>query len=374
MPAFDILILGAGIVGCACAREAALAGLRVGIVESGPIAGATTAAGMGHIVVMDDSTAQLALTRYGRALWQSDASHFPAGIPYDSPGTIWVAANEAELAEVHSKHATYTAAGIPTEILTPEELRNLEPNLSLNFAGGLLVPGDGVTSPPAAARFYLAEAQRRGATLIQSRALSAATGTVQLADRTNLTAKYIVLATGIDCDLLPTLPIKPRKGHLVLTEPAPSFLYHQLVELGYLTSAHASTADSVAFNIQPRRTGQLCIGSSRQYDSTNPGPEPAILNQMLARAHAYMPALAAIPIARTWTGFRAATPDKLPLIGPALGLSNDESLYLASGFEGLGGTTAPAAARLLLDQILNRPSAIDPTPYLPSRTTLKEKP
>jgi glycine/D-amino acid oxidase-like deaminating enzyme len=374
MPAFDILILGAGIVGCACAREAALAGLRVAIVEPGPIAGATTAAGMGHIVVMDDSPAQLALTRYGRALWQADAPQFPPEIPYDAPGTIWVAANSTELAEVHTKHAAYAAANVPTQIVTPEELRTLEPNLLLNLAGGLLVPGDAVTSPPAAAAFYLAEAQRHGATLIHGRATSAANGIVQIADGARLTAKHIVLATGIDCDLLPTLPIKPRKGHLVLTEPAPSFLNHQLVELGYLASAHASTGDSVAFNIQPRRTGQLCIGSSRQYNTSNPEPEPAIVHQMLARAHAYMPALAAIPTARTWTGFRAATPDKLPLIGPAFGLSDDPTLYLAAGFEGLGGTTAPAAARLLLDHILNRPSAIDPTPYLPSRLTHKEKP
>jgi glycine/D-amino acid oxidase-like deaminating enzyme len=373
MPTFDLVILGAGIVGCACAREAALAGLRTAIVEPGPGAGATTAAGMGHIVVMDDSPAQLALTRFGRALWQADAPHFPAELPYDTPGTIWVAANAAELAEVHTKHATYRAAAIPAEVLTPEDLRNLEPNLLLNLTGGLLIPGDAVTSPPAAAAFYLAEAQQHGATLIHARATGAAHGTVHLSNKTELSAQHIVLATGIENDLLPALRIKPRKGHLVLTEPAPSFLHHQLVELGYLTSAHASTADSVAFNIQPRRTGQLCIGSSRQYDSTTAEPEPAILHQMLARAHTYMPALQAIPVARTWTGFRAATPDKLPLIGPALGLSDDPTLLLAAGFEGLGGTTAPAAARLLLDQILGRPSAIDPTPYLPSRTSLKEK-
>jgi glycine/D-amino acid oxidase-like deaminating enzyme len=90
---------------------------------------------------------------------------------------------------------------------------------------------------------------------------------------------------------------------------------------------------------------------------------------MLERAESYMPELAQISGVRVWTGFRAATPDKLPLIGPAEGLSEDRTLWLAAGFEGLGITNAPAAARLLADQMLDRTSEIDPTPYLPQRTT-----
>ena len=90
---------------------------------------------------------------------------------------------------------------------------------------------------------------------------------------------------------------------------------------------------------------------------------------MLERAHSYMPELARISGLRVWTGFRAATPDKLPLIGPAEGLSNDRTLWLAAGFEGLGITNAPAAARLLADQMLGRASEIDPAPYLPQRMT-----
>jgi D-hydroxyproline dehydrogenase subunit beta len=143
------------------------------------------------------------------------------------------------------------------------------------------------------------------------------------------------------------------------------------VELGYLKSAQKVISDSLAFNIQPRQTGQLLIGSSRQYGEDDPGIDRAILDEMLQRAICYMPKLAQISVLRTWTGFRAATPDKLPLIGPALGLSEDTSLWLAAGFEGLGVTNAPGAARLLMDSLLNRASAIDASPYLPVRMTNK---
>ncbi len=368
--ALDVVIVGAGIVGCACARECARAGLRVAIIEGGVPAGGATAAGMGHVVVMDDSPAQLALTAYSRGLWQDEMPSLPAVVEYESRGTVWVAADAEEMAEVYTKQKTYEKAGVASQVLDAAGLAKQEPNLRRGLAGGLLVPGDGVIYPPAAAGFYLAEAQRLGARLYLSRAVSASRGRVVLADGTHIEGERIVLAVGADCDLLPSLPVKKRKGHLVITDRYPGFLHHQLVELGYLKSAHKVVADSVAFNIQPRQTGQLLIGSSRQYGNEDPKVDAPILRQMLERAANYMPKLANVSAVRVWTGFRASTLDKLPLIGPAAGLSDDASLWLAAGFEGLGITNAPGAARLLADQLLGRESKIDAAPFLPSRLKL----
>jgi glycine/D-amino acid oxidase-like deaminating enzyme len=139
---------------------------------------------------------------------------------------------------------------------------------------------------------------------------------------------------------------------------------HQLVELGYLKSAHSISSDSVAFNAQPRKTGQVLIGSSRQYGVDDPKVEAIMLARMLARAEEYMPGITELSAIRAWTGFRAATPDKLPLIGPCPGYKR---LYLATGHEGLGITTSMGTAKLLVDQLLNRPSQIPIAPYLPNR-------
>jgi glycine/D-amino acid oxidase-like deaminating enzyme len=87
---------------------------------------------------------------------------------------------------------------------------------------------------------------------------------------------------------------------------------------------------------------------------------------MLQRACEYMPKLARLSAIRTWTGFRAATPDALPLIGPHAGC---DRLYLATGHEGLGITTSLGTAKLLVNQLLKRPSKIPVEPYLPTRTT-----
>jgi glycine/D-amino acid oxidase-like deaminating enzyme len=372
MKNYDVLIVGAGIVGCACALECAQAGMRVGLVEGNVPAGGATAAGMGHVVVMDDSPAQLDLTRYSRSLWRHLIPKLPDAAEYETRGTLWIAADEEEMAEVHAKRSTYAAAGVRAEVLNAAEVVAEEPKLRRGLAGGLLVPDDGVIYPPAATDWLLQRALALGATLLQGpAAVSAGEGELRLADGITLQSDRIVLATGADCALLPALPIKKRKGHLLITDRYPGFLRHQLVELGYLKSAHTLETDSVAFNIQPRRTGQLLIGSSRQYGNENSKADAAILSQMLERAQSYMPELARVSGLRVWTGFRAATADKLPLIGPAHGLSDDPTLWLAVGFEGLGITNAPAAARLLIDQMLGRPSEIDTAPYLPQRMTIQ---
>lgn len=367
MKPFDVVVVGAGIVGSAVARECARHGWRVAVIEGGTVAGGATSAGMGHVVAMDDSPAQLALTAFSRSLWSQESAVLPKSVEYESCGTIWVAADDEEMAEVQARRTIYEAAGIVTKTLTRQELAAKEPNLREGLSGGLLVPGDSVIYPPAAAGFFLDEARHLGAEIIFAQALSAAQGEVLLSDGSKIRAAKIILAVGTHCSLLPSLPIQKRKGHLVITDRYPGFLRHQLVELGYLKSAHKVLEDSVAFNVQPRRTGQLLLGSSRQFGSEDPHMETQILERMIARAAEYMPGLKNLSVLRVWTGFRAATPDKLPLIGPARGLSDDPTVWLAAGFEGLGITNALGAARLLVDEMAGRPSSIDQSPYLPIR-------
>ncbi|MGD0514285.1 MAG: FAD-dependent oxidoreductase [Terriglobales bacterium] len=368
--AYDVVVVGAGIVGAACADEFTRRGMYVAVVDRDMVGGGATAAGMGHIVTMDDSEAQFALTRYSQQLWQKLRPELPIDVEYDQCGTIWVAADEEEMVEVRRKRDYYGQREVPTEILNAQTLARLEPNLRPGLAGGLLVMDDAVLYPPCAARFLMERAQKQGAKLHLGRSVTqAGRGRVTMADGFEISARVVVNAAGAcAANFTPGVEVKKRKGHLVITDRYAGFLRHQLVELGYLKSAHSISNDSVAFNVQPRRTGQILIGSSRQYSADQTEVDSGILARMLQRAREYMPGLAQMSAVRTWTGFRAATPDKLPLIGPWPG---DSSLFLATGHEGLGITTSLATARILVDQITGAKPEIPIQPYLPSRTAME---
>ena len=363
---YDVVIVGAGIVGAACADELARRGLRVTVVDRDVVGGGATAAGMGHIVVMDDSDAQFALTRYSQRLWQGLRLELPADVEYEQCGTIWVAADEEEMAEVRRKHDYYARLDVPVTVLDAQALQRLEPNLRSGLAGGLLVPEDAVLYPPCAARFLMARAQKYSAELRLGAAVAQmGQGRVRLSNGEEIGGEILVNAAGAwSPELMSGVEVKKRKGHLVITDRYPGFLRHQLVELGYLKSAHSVSGDSVAFNAQPRRTGQILIGSSRQYGAEHKEVDHEILRRMLQRAQQYMPGLGPMSAVRAWTGFRAATPDKLPLIGPWPG---DKSLFLATGHEGLGITTSLATAKILADQITGARPEIAIEPYLPGR-------
>jgi glycine/D-amino acid oxidase-like deaminating enzyme len=363
---YDVAIAGGGIVGASCAAECAEAGLSVFVAEPSVIGGGATAAGMGHLVVMDDSPAQIALTNYSRTLWIELAPQLPADVEYLRAGTLWVAADAEEMEEVERKRGVYESINVRAEVLDARALAEAEPNLRPGLAGALRVPDDGVIYPPCAARYLLECASAKGADIVVGAyATQLAGGAMQLNDGTTISAGIVVNATGAWApELTPGIEVRKRKGHLVITDRYPGWVRHQLVELGYLKSAHSISSDSVAFNVQPRKTGQLLIGSSRQYGATDPAIDQHMLTRMLDRAVEYMPGLMGISAIRSWTGFRAATPDKLPLIGPT---EADPRLYLATGHEGLGITTSLATGKLVADQIMKRPPAIPIEPYLPDR-------
>ena len=358
----DLLVAGGGIVGCAIALEAARAGLRVLLAEPRCIGSGATGAGMGHLVVIDDDPHELALCSLSLKLW-NEWRHEP-GVEYTASGTLWVAADDEEAKVAEEKRARLLAAGLAAEWLDEKALAQAEPHLRPGLAGALRVAGDAGVYPPGAALAFFAHAQRSGAELVRASVRALVPGGALLDDGSRVSAANVVLACGTATRaLVPGLPLVPRRGHLVITDRYPGMVRHQLVELGYVKSAHGNAAESVAFNVQPRPTGQLLIGSSRQF-TDDARVDSRIVARMLARAFEYLPALRSLHAIRVWLGFRPAPADGRPYIGPWPGRAG---VWLATGHDGLGITTSLGTARLLLDQLLGRPASIDVLPFLPAR-------
>ncbi|MGH7584018.1 MAG: NAD(P)/FAD-dependent oxidoreductase, partial [Gemmatimonadales bacterium] len=309
----------------------------------------------------------MALCVLSRDRWDELAPQLPAGGELDRCGTIWVAAAADELAVAEQRAIVYHAAGIGAEVISAADLRRLEPALAPHLAGGLLVPGDSVCYPPAIAH-ALSERIAAGGGMVRVGAAVRAVRShaVDLDDGTSLRADAIVVAAGVQSPaLIPELPVVPRKGHLVISDRRPGMVHHQVVEQGYLKSAHSFGGASVAFNVQPRRTGQMLIGSSRELVGLDPRVNRRVVDAMLARAAEFLPGIDAVRALRTWVGFRPATADKLPLIGrwPAL-----DGVWIATGHEGLGITMSTGTADLIVSAVLNTAPPIDPAPFRPDRT------
>lgn len=362
----DVIVIGAGIIGAACAWQLAKRGQRVVLIDNGQPG--ATAAGMGHLVCMDDDPAELALSAWSLARWRAITPQLPDSCAWRGCGTLWLAENDEEMAVAHEKQQRMAGYQAHSELQTAQQIAGRESLLRSGLAGGLWVPGDGIVYAPNVARWLIADAGDN-LTCLNDSAQAIEEPQVLLASGKRLQARAIVAACGLEANaLLAEHWLRPKKGQLAITDRYGPLVRHQLVELGYGASAHGG-GTSVAFNVQPRPTGQLLIGSSRQFDNTDRQLDLPLLAQMLDRARHFLPALATLNIIRCWSGLRAASQDGNPLIGPH---PTRRGVWLALGHEGLGVTTAPATAELLAAQILGERCPLAPEPWLPARLYKQE--
>ena len=363
---YEVLVVGAGIVGAACALALRREGLSVGLVDAATPGSGVTAAGMGHLVALDESDDELDLCLLSLRLWDRFFDEHPGVGEPSRCGTLWVAANDEQMAHAVRRAGRLSRRGWQAAMVNGDDLARLEPALRGGLRGALRVAGDSVVYPPAVADFLASQLAREGGTLLTGRRVAAIReNTLVLADGARLAAERIVVAAGVQCAaLLPEVPVAPRKGHLAITDRYPGRLAHQVVGMDYGQAAAGANGLAVAANVQPRPSGQWLVGSCRQDGLHDSAVDPAVMGAVLGSAIALLPCLADMNIVRTWTGLRPASPDGRPLIGPH---PARPGVWLATGHEGLGVTTAFGTSQLLADQIMGRASAIDATAYQPSR-------
>jgi glycine/D-amino acid oxidase-like deaminating enzyme len=340
--------------------------MKVALIDAGVIGGGVTAAGMGHLVVLDESAEELDLCLLSMRLWQAFAEANPGVGEFTRSGTLWVAEDEPQLARARQRAARLAERGCTVEEISADDVRRVEPALRQGLAGGVRVASDALVYAPSVAYALVQQLLREGCVLHSGRrVVEVGAHEIKFDDGTQLSAPHIVVAAGAQVSqLLPEVPVFARKGHIAVTDRYPGRLAHQIVSMNYGQSEAGAGGFAVAANVQPRPTGQWLIGSSRQEGRSDTAIDRPVLEAVLQGAIALVPALADMRIIRSWAGMRPATPDGHPIIGPH---SSRPGVWLAAGHEGLGITTCFATARLLADQILGRASEINIAPYLPAR-------
>ncbi|UGQ48803.1 NAD(P)/FAD-dependent oxidoreductase [Massilia endophytica] len=361
-----MIVVGAGIVGAACAVELQSRGRQVLLVDRLYPGAGVTAAGMGHLVALDETEDELDLCLLSLKHWDAYLRDKGGLAEHSRCGTLWVAEDEDQMAHAAARAEKLARKGWQASQLTGAQVAAAEPSLRGGLAGGVLVSADGVVYPPAVARDLAMQLLAMGGRTMFGAAVRAiGDRCIELDSGQRIDTGDVVLAAGNGVpQLLPDMPVFPRKGHLAITDRYPGRLSHQVVSMGYGQTAAGSDALAVAANVQPRPTGQWLIGSCRQDGIENTDPDPRVLAAVLRSAIALLPCLAEMRILRSWTGMRPATPDGRPIIGrhPARA-----GTWLAAGHEGLGVTTAFGTAQLLADLMSGRPPALATDLYSPSR-------
>lgn len=349
----DIAIIGGGIIGAACAYYLAQKNLKIIVIDH--YKNPATNVGMGHLVRSDDDPDEFNLTHHSMSLWHDILPHMPSNCQWKQCGTLWLAMNDAELEISKTKQKLLADCNIASTILSKAGVQKLEPMVQGNITGGMQIPSDGIIYAPGVTHWFLNSSEN----IIQKfdTALHLEENIIELASGQKIEAENIIIATGLEYEqFTPFIDIVAKKGQLAITDRYPKIFDHELVELGYNTSVHTIEGSSIAFNIQHRPTGQIFIGSSREFNQTDKTINFPLFQQMLKRAHDFVPALKDLNIIRCWTGVRAATADRLPVIDKH---PNYKNIYIAMGFEGMGIVAAPAAASLISNMIYNQASPYD---------------
>ncbi|MDQ0687548.1 glycine/D-amino acid oxidase-like deaminating enzyme [Streptomyces achromogenes] len=375
-PSGDVVVVGAGMVGAACALYAARAGLDVIVVDRGPVAGGTTGAGEGNLLVSDKEPGpELRLALLSLRLWQELAAEeeFAAAVEYEPKGGLVVASSAESLAALTVLAAGQRAAGVRTVPVDAARLRDLEPHLAAGLAGGVLYPQDAQVMPTlAAAHLMRASGARLETDRAVTRILRGPDGAVRgvRTDRGDILAPAVVNAAGVAgaevaalADV--ALPVLPRRGFVLVTEPLPPRVRHKVYAADYVADV---ASDSAALQTSPvvegTAAGPVLIGASRERVGFDRSFSLPVVRALAAGATRLFPFLAHVRAMRTYVGFRPYLPDHLPAIGPD---PRVPGLFHACGHEGAGIGLATGTGRLLAQTLTGASPELDLTPFRPDR-------
>jgi glycine/D-amino acid oxidase-like deaminating enzyme len=378
--AHDVIVVGAGIVGTACARELAVRGVGVLLVDRGEVAGGTTGVGEGNVLASDkDDGPELDLTRAGLALYDELDERLGPEAHIRRKGALIVHPEEETWAEEPARVERLLAYGLRCALLDAADVRELEPELTGPLLGAAWFPDDLQCAPRAIARALAREARAAGAqvrTGCDAESIAVRDGHVvgvRLAGGETLAAGGVVLAAGAWSRPLAAkagleLPVEPRWGQLVrltATRRDPPLIRRKVVDGSYLASV-ASTHPGLEVTtvLETTLAGDVLVGSSRARRGFDTAVDPAVSEAMVRRAARLAPAVADLPVADAWAGLRPWLPDHLPAIGPSREVPG---LWVATGHEGAGIALGPVTGRLVAQAYCGEDPLVDLDPFDPDR-------
>jgi glycine oxidase len=355
----DALIAGAGVIGCAIARELSARGLRPVIVEAGLPGREASWASAGMIAPQDPVNEPfLDLCLRGRDLYPDwvRALEQESGIDlgFRQDGSVEVALDETGLQQLAASAAWSRRVGLPVEVLDAEELSRRVPGVSRKALGGVFAARDAWIDNRRLMEALVGSLLRRGVEIRSGEPVLRFTGSTERVDgvrtpRGRFQAGSVVDAAGAWSSMIAGVPrgelrVRPVRGQMILLEVDGPPLAHII--------------DGGGIYLVPRGPRHILIGSTVERVGFRRAVTAASVSRLLRRAIRIMPALSRARIVETWCGFRPHAGRLDPVVGP----SRRAGLWYATGHYREGILLAPATARDLADRLLSGADSSRPLP------------
>jgi glycine oxidase len=367
----DVVVVGAGLQGCGVALRLAQAGRDVIVLERS-IPGAEASSAAGGILspgVEAEPGPFHVLCEQSLARWRGFAEEVErlsgTWIGYRAGGTLEVSLDDRFTPVLAGRAAQLERAGVEVEVLDGEAARRLEPGLSAQARGALFFPSEASVDPRLLGRALHAAAARAGARFVQGqvRAIAFEGGCVAGVDHEagRIEAGAVVLAAGawsmqVEGNGLPAGAVRPVRGQIAVLDTRPPLLSRVIFsDKGYVV---------------PRPDGRVLCGSTMEEAGFEKAVTAGGLLRVLELAVEVAPGLAAAPVVETWSNFRPATPDGLPILGPG----SAAGLFYATGHYRNGVLLTPITADAVADAVLGRSTPVDLAPFGPARLSPRGPP
>ncbi|WP_158853096.1 NAD(P)/FAD-dependent oxidoreductase [Saccharothrix deserti] len=372
----DVVVVGAGAVGAACAYFAARAGLDVQVVERGRVLGGTSSACEGNVLVSDKEVGpELDLARYSNRVWREDLGEFGGLWEFEAKGGLVVAATDSGARGLAELAGGQRAAGVVAEDVAEDDIASFEPNIRQGLRAAVHYPQDAQLQPMLMTAHLLRLTRQRGGAVATG---TPVTGYLRDGDRVtgvrtprgDVSAAHVVNAAGPWLSEVAALagvdvPVLPRRGFVLVTEPRPKTVHHKVYAAEYVAGTQSSdTGLQTSPVVEGTPSGTILIGSSRErvgFDRTVALP---VLRELAAKAVDLFPVLAGVQVLRAYLGFRPYCPDHLPVIGPD---PRAPGLWHAGGHEGAGIGLSAGTGKLLAQALAGHHTDIELAPFDPAR-------
>jgi glycine/D-amino acid oxidase-like deaminating enzyme len=358
----DVIIIGAGVIGASIAFHLTRHGIKPLLVEkSDPAAGSSGACDGLVFLQTKKPGLHLKLALESRKRFDRLKDQLGSAIEFRNPGGMCLIENEAELAAMQLFVEEQRRSGLDVALIDGDEARRREPCLSRKVIAATFSALDSQVNPYALTFGFLRAAKSAGARVLTGAAIEGIEGvsgkTTGVFTRSRrISAPIVVNAAGALAAEVGRMaglkiPIAPRRGQILVTAAVPPLLHHCLVSAQYVAvkfKPELAAVGGMGFSLEQAGSGNLLIGSTREFVGFDRRTTFDGIRSIAGRIAPVIPALARVPVIRTFGGLRPYTPDGLPILGKVADL---EGFLMAAGHEGDGIALSAITGELIADLI-----------------------